>query len=189
MTIRRTSSLALMAVLLASCGILQPTPAYFRPPLPDAQQMPDLQVEDAVAELLEGGFECEFDPPGDIGSSRGCRRGDQEGGDYMAVTFRSAETGPIETVSTSRTIRLDGDTGPEPSVLDAAAAADFHEILIEMIVPEAQSPTEEGMLAGVQSNYPVDLGDGWFLSFDRNAVSRSMNIVFNADEGLVLPEQ
>ena len=150
--------------------------------------MPDLLVEEAVAELEERGFECEFDPPGDIGSSWSCRRGDQEAGDYMGVRFRSAETGPIDTVHADRTIRLEGDTGPEPSVLDAAAAADFHEIVIEMIVPEAQRPTEGGLLAGVQSNYPVDIGEGWFLGFDRNAVSRSMNIVFAADEDFVLPE-
>jgi len=186
---RRTSILALTSVVLAACGILQPTPAYFRPPLPDAEQMPDLQVEDAVAQLEERGFECEFDPGGDVASGWSCRRGNQEGGDSMGVSFRSAETGPIESVHANRTIRLEGDTGPEPSELDAAAAADFHENVIEMIVPEAQRPTEGGLLAGVQSNYPVDLGEGWFLGFDRNAVSRSMNIVFTADEGFLLPEQ
>jgi hypothetical protein len=151
--------------------------------------MPDLEVEVAVAELEQQGFECWFDPGGDIRSAWSCRRGDQAAGDYLAVTFSSAETGPIESVHADRTIRLEGDTGPEPSVLDAAAAAEFHEIVIEMIVPEAQRPTEGGLLAGVQSNYPVDIGEGWFLGFDRNAVSRSMNIVFTADEEIVLPDQ
>lgn len=188
MRTQRSSVPALAVMVLAGCGILQPTPAYFRPPLPDAQQMPDLLVEQAVAELEERGFECEFDPPGDIGSSWGCRRGNQEAGDYMHVSFRSAETGPIESVSASRTIRVEADAGPAPEVLDAAAAADFHKNVIELIVPEQQRPTEAGLLSGIQSNYPVDLGGRWFLGFDRNATSRSMNIVFAADEDFVLPD-
>jgi hypothetical protein len=189
MPIWRTSVLAVTAILLAGCGILQPTPAYFRPPLPDSQQMPELEVEDAVAQLEQAGFECAFDPPGDIGSSWACRRGNQEAGDYTYVTFRSAETGPIESVSAHRTIQVGPDAGPAPEVLDASAAADFHESVIELIIPEAQRPTEQGLLAGIRSNYPVDLGGGWFLGFDRNAISRSMNVVFTADEDFVLPEQ
>ena len=189
MPIWRTSVLAVTAILLVGCGILQPTPAYFRPPLPDAQQMPDLAVEDAVAQLEQRGFECEFDPGGDIASGWGCRRRNQEAGGSMGVSFRSAETGPIESVYADRTIQVGPDAGPAPEVLDAAAAADFHESVIELIIPEAQRPTEGGLLDGIRSNYPVDLGGGWFLGFDRSAISRSMNVVFTADEEFVLPDQ
>ena len=178
-----------MAILLVACGILQPSPAYFRPPLPDAEQMPDLQVEDAVAQLEQRGFECEFDPGHGRDSGWGCRRGNQEAGDSMDVRFGSAETGPIDSVYADRTIQLGPDRGPEPEVLDAAAATDFHETVTGMIIPEGQRPTEQHLLAGIQSNYPVDLGEGWLLGFDRNAISRSMRIVFTTDDDFVLPDR
>ena len=185
----RSMVIVLLAAVLAGCGVLQPTPARFRPPLPEAQPMPDLQAEDVVAQLELLGFACWFDPGGDIPSGWNCGRGDQEGGDYLNVALASAETGPIEWVSAYRQIQLGPDTGPAPDVLDRAGATSFHESVIELIIPEGQRPTERGMLAGVQSNYPVDLGGGWFLSFDRNALSRSMSVVYADGAKLVLPDE
>lgn len=151
--------------------------------------MPELQAENVVAQLELVGFTCWFDPGGDIPSGWNCRRGEQDGRDYLDVALASAETGPIERVWAYRQIQLGPDTGPAPDVLDQAGATGFHGSVIELIIPQEQRPTERGMLAGVQSNYPVDLGGGWFLSFDRNALSRSMTVVYADGAMLVLPEE
>ena len=166
-------------VVLTGCGVLQPTPARFRPPLPPAEPMPDLRAEDVVATLEAEGFDCEFDPPGDIGSSWNCRHGDQDAGDYADVSLASGETGPIDWVSVHRSIQLGPDTGPEPALLDTDAAAGAFSLVVPLIVPEEHRPSPEELLAGVQRNFPMELGGGWFIAFDRNAISRSMSIIFS----------
>jgi hypothetical protein len=163
------------ATAVAGCGVLQPTPAYFRPELPPAEAIPDLLAEDVVADLQAMGFACEFDPGGDIGSGWSCRRGDVDGGDYLTVGMQSAETGPIDHIGAHRA----NHSAPEPLVFDLDAAASIHETLIAIVVPEELRPTEAGLLDGIQRNYPVELGDGWFIGFDRNSISRSVRIVYS----------
>lgn len=135
--------------------------------------MPNVRSED-VAERLEAlGFTCGFDPGGDIRASWGCRMGDQSAMDYLDVHFQSDETGPILSVWAYR--GLEG----EPDDLDRSAAAAFHENVIEVVLPEDHRPTVAELLAGVQRNYPVELGGGWFLGFDRNSISRTLHLVYH----------
>jgi hypothetical protein len=166
-------------VVLAGCGVLQPTPARFRPPLPAAEPMPELRAEDVVARLEAEEFACSFDPPGDIGSSWNCRLGEQDAGDYADVSLTSGESGPIDWVVVNRTIRLAPDTGPDPAVLDTDAAAGVFGLVVALIVPEAHRPSPEELFAGVQRNFPIELGGGWFIGFERNAISRSMSIIYS----------
>ena len=102
--VRRRAPTAVCAFLvaagLAACGILTPTPARFRPPLPDPQQMHDVLAEDVVAELEARGFDCSFNPGGgDVdATSWSCYLGELDAGDYLNVGIASADTGPIDSM-------------------------------------------------------------------------------------------
>ena len=167
-----------IASQLAACGILTPTPARFRPPLPDPQPMPGALAEDVVADLEALGFDCSFQPPSDIGSGWSCQLGDPDDGDYLSIGFSGGETGPIDNIGAHRTIQ----PAPDPALLDTSAAADFQVNLLPLVLPEELRPTDEELLAGVQRNYPMELGEGWFIGFDRNSISRSIRVVYAADE-------
>ena len=173
------SAVAAVVIVLAGCGVLEPTPARFRPPLPPAEPMPELRAEDVVAALEADGFECAFDAGHDISPSWNCRIGDQDAGDYADVSLRSGEAGPIDSVFVYRSIKLGPDTGPEPAVLDADAAAGVFALVVPKIVPEEHRPSAEALLTGVQRNFPVELGGGWFIGFERNAISRTMSIMYS----------
>jgi hypothetical protein len=173
----------LLAIVLVGCGLLKPSPAYFRPPLPDEEPLPDPAAEDVIPELEALGFECGFNPESDLPSGWSCRRGDQDVGDYVSVGFRSGETGPIDGVGGHRVIQIGPDAGPDPAVLDGAAAADLFEALVAIVVPEEVRPTKAEFLGGIERNYPIELGEGWFIGFDRNSISRTVRIVYsNVDE-------
>ena len=49
---------------------------------------------------------------------------------------------------------------------------------VALIVPEEHRPTDDQLLAGVERHYPMELGGGWFIGFDRNQESRTLHIVF-----------
>jgi hypothetical protein len=183
---RSAATATVMALLLAACGLLQPTPARFRPPLPESEPLPGVAVEDVVAELEQRGFACGFDRGGDVSSGWHCRLGEQGGaepgeGDFFDVALRSDQTGPITGIFSYRSIQLGPDTGPDPAVLDREAAMALHANVIELVVPEDLRPTEAELLEGVQRNFPIELGDGWFLGFDRNSISRSLNVVYSSE--------
>jgi hypothetical protein len=168
-----------LACLVAACGLVAPTPARHRPPLPPAEPMPELRVEDVVDGLAALGYACWFDPGGDIPSSWHCRLGDQDRNDFVDVGIGSGETGPIEHVSAYR--HLGAAQEPvDAAALDEIGASAFAEVLL-LIVPEAHRPTDGELLTGVQSNYPMELGGGWYLGFDRNSISRAMRLVYASD--------
>jgi hypothetical protein len=169
-----------LAAALAACGILQPTPARFRPPLPDAQPMPRLIVEDVTTQLAALGYGCSFDPGGDIPSSWSCVNGDGDRNSSTSVGLAAGEVGPIERVTIYEQMLLGPDTGPEADVLDRIGATAFAPVL-EVVLPAAHLPTDEELLAGVHRNYPIELGSGWFIGFDRNAISRTMYVIFAGD--------
>jgi hypothetical protein len=168
----------IVAALLAACGILTPTPARFRPPLPDPQPMPGALAEAVVADLEALGFDCSFQPPSDVESGWGCQLGDPDDGDYLNIGFRGEETGPIDNIGAARTIQ----PAPDAALLDTSAAADFQVNLIPLVVPPELRPSDEEMLAGVQRNFPMELGEGWILGFERNSISRTIRIVYAADD-------
>ncbi|HET8777231.1 MAG TPA: hypothetical protein VFN76_06185, partial [Candidatus Limnocylindria bacterium] len=62
---RRASLFIVLAILAAGCGMLQPTPARFRPPLPDPVPMPGIAVEDVVEQMERSGYACQFAPQSD----------------------------------------------------------------------------------------------------------------------------
>lgn len=175
----RAAAVGALTLMLAACGILQPTPARFRPPLPDPEAMPGHEAEDVIDELERRGFECAFEAPSDIPGGWSCRRGEQEEANDAGIGISSGEEGPVEDANAGVRIMVGPDRGPEPAVLDQAALATFYP-LVEVIVPEEIRPSEEELLAGIQRNYPIELGNGWFIGFDRSSVSRNIRIVYSS---------
>jgi len=45
-------------------------------------------------------------------------------------------------------------------------------------MPEDVRPTEAELLNGIQRNYPMELGDGWFIGFDLSSRHRNIRIVY-----------
>ena len=168
-----------LACLVAGCGLVGPTPARHRPPLPPAEPMPELTVEDVVDGLSAIGYACRFDPGGDIRSSWNCRLGGQDRSDYVDVGIPSGETGPVERVFASW-VRGGKQEPVDAAALDAMGTSAFTEVL-RLIVPEARRPTDGELLAGVQTNYPMELGGGWYLGFDRNSILRTIHVVYASD--------
>lgn len=173
----RLAAVGVLVLALAACGVLAPTPARHRPPLPDSMPMPNVSAEDLVASLEILGLRCRFDPGGDIPPSWNCRSGDQRDSDTFDVGLSSDEDGPIESVSASRTVAEDASGPADPAVLDRIGADAFDDV-VALVVPEEHRPSFEELLAGVQSNYPMELGGGWYLGFDRNSISRTLRIVY-----------
>jgi hypothetical protein len=168
-----------VAIVLTACGLLAPTPARFRPPLPPAEPMPGLAVEDVIDQLTQAGYECRFDPGGDISSGWNCSTGSQEGGDSFSIGIASGESGPIERLFAYR--QMGHEQNPvDPEALDLAGTEAFADI-VARIVPEKHLPSLEELHAGVQRNYPMELGGGWYLGFDRNMISRTFSIVYASD--------
>jgi hypothetical protein len=182
LSIGRGGALAL-AALLVGCGLLMPTPARNRPPLPEAEPMPNLAVQEVVAQLEVLGFECWYDSGGDIPSSWNCSAENREAADALNVGLASGETGPITNVSAYRHREAEAGEAMDPAALDRLAASEFDDI-VALIVPEAHRPTFDGLARGVASNYPMELGGGWYLGFDRSSTSRSLNMVYSEQGGI-----
>jgi hypothetical protein len=180
--------IGLVAIAVAGCGSLQPTPARFRPPLPDPDLMPGTAVEEVVEELELLGYGCRFEPESDIRvldvdiqTRWSCVLGDREGNDTSAISLVADEAGPIERVTVYRQIVLGPDTGPDPEVLDREGLAAFR-ALVDLIVPEEQRPSDDELLTSIQRNFPMELDRGWVIGFDQNVLSRTMYVVFAGDE-------
>ena len=165
-----------LAIFLAACGMLAPTPARNRPPLPPSEPFVGVAAEDVVADLTAMGFDCWFDPGGDIPPSWNCRTGSQDVGDYFDVRLASGETGPIEGLFAYRQVEGGAEGAVDPAVLDANGTTAFDDV-VALIVPDEHLPTAQELHAGVASNYPMELGGGWYLGFDRNSISRTLRIV------------
>lgn len=185
---RRILGLLVVAVMAAGCGLLTPTPARFRPPLPDGEPLPGPRVDGLLASLEAEGLDCRFDEATDLVDREGnphrswnCRSGDQDLRDWMDVSFSvSEEQGPIESVG-SHIFRDDGSDAGE---LDAHATAVFDALVVSPVVPEEFRPTPEELLDGVRRNYPMELGGGWFLGFDRSSISRTIRVVYSSAGGI-----
>lgn len=171
---------ACLAVLMTACGLLAPTPARNRPPLPPREPMPGVAAEDVVAELTAMGFDCEFDRGGDILPSWNCRSGDQDAGDFLDVRLSSEATGPMEGLYAYRHVEGGREGAVDVETLDSLGSDAFDDI-VALIVPGDRRPTSADLHAGVASNYPIELGGGWYLGFDRNSISRSLHIVYASD--------
>jgi hypothetical protein len=139
--------------------------------------MPGIAVEDVVADLTESDYECWFDPGGDIPSSWNCRLGDQGARSYFDVRLGSGERGPVERLFAYR--QEEGGIGDplEVETLDALGTDAFDD-LVALVVPAEHRPAVADLHAGVASNYPMDLGGGWYIGFDRNSISRTLHIVY-----------
>ena len=61
-------------------------------------------------------------------------------------------------------------------MLDARAVTVFRGDLLAVILPEPVLPSEEELLTMVQRTWPVELGDGWMLGFDRASNHRSLQV-------------
>jgi hypothetical protein len=71
---------------------------------------------------------------------------------------------------------------PDAAALDIIGTEAFIPI-IGMIVPENHHPARDQLHDGVRRNWPIDLGGGWYLGFDRNMASRTLHIVYSTAEG------
>lgn len=185
----RSIGVALISlVAVAGCGSLQPTPARFHPPLPDPDLMPGTAVEEVVDELELLGYGCRFEPESDvrfldldIQTRWSCGLGDREGGDTSSVALVAEETGPIERVTVYRQVVLGPDTGPDGHVLDREGLEAFRAV-VDLIVPEEHRPSDDELVAGIQRNFPMELGEGWFIGYDQSVISRTMYVVLAGHE-------
>ena len=178
----RVPVLLAIASAVTGCGLLYPTPARFHPPLPEPEPMPELRVEELIGFLEAEGLGCAFAVTEDLVDAKGnphsgwtCRSGDQEAGDWMDVSATGGEDGPIESVG-AHIFRDDG-SAPE---LDDHATALFDSLVVSRVVPEEHRPTPEALLDGVRRNYPMELGGGWFLDFERSSISRSIRVIYSS---------
>ena len=62
--------------------------------------------------------------------------------------------------------------------LDALAASAFIDVMLAGALPEAVAPTEDELRQHIAANWPVELGEGWLLGFDRNSKLRTMYIQY-----------
>ena len=159
------------AAILVGCNPLAaiPTEVDRRPPLPAPEPFP-VDVEDVIPRLEAVGLGCQFSPDSDIRGGWHCGR------DNLSVNITSQETGPIEFVFSYLSI----EAKPEPAVLNAAAAQAFTELVIEPILPEDAQPPVDVLHAVLADNFQMEVGDGYYLVFHRNSVSRSMYLHYSS---------
>ena len=167
-----------LALAMTGCGLLSPSPARNRPPLPPGQPLPDLAAEDLVAQLELLGYACGFDRGGDIPSRWSCSGPEQDDASWISVGFTSGRDGPINLVGAH--VQADERAAPDAIELDRMATAVFDDV-VALVVPEEHRPTADALFVGVQRNYPIELGGGWYLGFDRASVNRRLTILFAED--------
>jgi hypothetical protein len=170
----RTAAAATLLVL-SGCGSFQPfaTPFVPRPPLPDGDPWP-VPVEDIIERLEVLGYRCTFEPDSDIPGGWQC---DRDGG--LTAGFNSDETGPIQWGGAS----IFDESAPGKEAMDARAVTVFRGDLLAVVLPEAVLPSEEELLIMVQKNWPVELGNGWILGFERASNNRSLQVRYVEPEG------
>jgi hypothetical protein len=138
--------------------------------------MPGLRADEVAADLVQRGLDCHFGPPSDIGGGWRCQRGQNDEENDFGIGYSSDEEGPIGEASASQRV-FEPNQAPEPAALDQAVLANFY-LFVEVVVPEDVRPTEAELLNGIQRNYPMELGDGWFIGFDRSSRHRNIRIVY-----------
>jgi hypothetical protein len=136
-------------------------------------------VEDVIQRIELAGMACEYSPDSDIPGGWGCFAGNQQGtpARWLQLSIDSDESGPIRGVL----LFVFDDSRPPPDEMNRHATAIFQEHAIVPFLPEHVRPSDEELLAMVEKNWPVELGDGWLLGFDRSSNQRTLRIVF--DEG------
>lgn len=170
-------AMLIAVAVLAGCNPLSLIPKEVdrRPALPAREPLP-IAVEDVIPRLEVVGFSCEYSPDSDIPGGWNCRRGNQNAGNWMDVGITSDETGPIEIVHSY--MAMEG----EPAELDAAAAQAFSEFVLEPILPEDARPPVEALHAVVADNFQMGVGNGYYLVFHRNSLSRTMLIQYSSQD-------
>jgi len=70
----------------------------------------------------------------------------------------------------------------EPSILDEDAATRFRD-LSSVVIPDAIEPELDAIWSRVAANHVLDVGDGWWMVFDRNSQNRRTLIRYHAPNG------
>jgi hypothetical protein len=174
---RRAALIAIL--LLTGCGNFDPfaTPFVPRPQLPLSNPFPN-DVETVLEELDALGLRCQFVPDSDIpGGWRCSSQGPDMPNEGISLSLGGPEDGPI--TGAWAMMGMEDRTKDE---LDAIATEMFLPVVIGTFVPEHLRPTEDEFFAMVAANWPVELGEGWFIGFDRNSGLRTTYLVFTGEE-------
>lgn len=171
---------ALVAMLmLAGCADFDPfaTPFVPRPELPPSVGFPN-DLATVLDELDALGLRCQYVPDSDLAGGWHCdSQGIEMPNGGINLSMRGPEDGPIAGVWA-----MVGEEGHTKAEMDAIATQMFLPVVVGTFVPEHLRPTEEDFGAMVAANWPVDLGEGWFIGFDRNSISRTTYLVFAGEE-------
>ncbi len=173
---RRVLLVVSAAFVLVGCGLIdvgrrQDLP---RPSFPEPDSFPGVAVEDVVADLETLAFRCWYDRGGDIPSSWNCQQGNQQANDWTGVGISSAETGALTSVH----IEIYYPQALDAPILDADASATF-QVLGSAVIPDADQPPFEAILDRVAANHVLDVGNGWWMVFDRSSVNRRTTIRYH----------
>ena len=179
----RRFGVVIAAALLSACNPLSLLPREVdrRPALPAPEPFP-IAVEEVIPRLEEVGLACRFAPDSDIPGGWNCTLGDPVTGASMAVNVSSDETGPIEYVTAYAQFAEGGQADLAPAALDAAGAEAFTELVIAPILPEDARPPFEALHAVIADNFQMEVGDGYYLVFHRNMISRTMLIQYSTQQ-------
>ncbi len=170
---RASAPCALLALglLLAACGMVIPSRGP-RPALPLRDDPFPVAVEAAVERIEDGlGRNCSFSPESKPIGEWGC------GAEGRPLTLVGGQTGALWAMDAA----LVDDT-QSPEMMDRLAAAEFRAVLAAIGVPENVLPSEAEMTEAVRGNWPVEIGDGWILGFDRTDYLRSLKVRYAEPE-------
>ena len=169
-----------IAAMLLVLGQLLGACAWFeeeleeRPDLPTAEAMPGINAEDLIERLEGMAFICHHDPGGDIPAHWACRL-DVGERLHLEAHVVSDAVGPIESVNFSF-YQMNAD----PARLNAFAADSLWP-LIEVVVPADPRPERAIVEEAVRELPRMDLGDGWYASFNGSSDRRSVLLIYSAD--------
>ncbi|MDQ3149684.1 MAG: hypothetical protein M3Q38_07165 [Chloroflexota bacterium] len=125
-----------------------------------------MAVEDAVEGLEQQlGRECIFSPESGIQGEWGC--GDEGGG----LTLVGAKIGALTSVDA-----YIHEEDQSPDFMDRLAAEQFRAILAAIPVPDDVLPSKAELTEAVRANWPMEIGDGWILGFERNGILRTLTV-------------
>jgi hypothetical protein len=164
-------ALLALGLLLAACGMAVPSRGP-RPPLPPRVDPFPVTVEAAVERIeAELGHSCFFSPESGPIGEWGC------GAEGRPLTLVGGETGALWAVDAAVV-----DDTQTPEIIDRVAAVEFRTVLAALGVPEDVLPSEVEMTEAVRDNWPLEMGDGWILGFDRTAYLRSLYVRYAEPE-------
>ena len=167
-TQRRLGSTIVAALLLSGCGSFQPfaTPFVSRPALPPGDPWP-MDAEAVVERLETLGYLCDFEPDSDIPGGWHC-----DGVEGVTVGLGADQEGAVLSAGA----RMFDEAAPGKDVMDRRAVIAFSDHVLAALLPDAVLPSDDELLTMVQRNWPVELGDGWILGFDRASNQRTLHV-------------